>query len=154
MQSPADGTERRSELVRRILGIQDCPETEVARAAALLEEISRPAGSVIASQASSEERTFILVDGVCDATLGSESLGVLRSGDAFGSIPLLRRSCQPVTVTARTRVTLLILEPRNFVGLFTEAPSIAFRFLRRANHWLRVAGLGQASVSSTTREAR
>jgi CRP/FNR family transcriptional regulator, cyclic AMP receptor protein len=125
------------EILSRIPLFSSSTRVELANAAALFDEVSRPAGTVLVREGVAGNEFFVLVEGTVTASVHGETLATLTGGDFFGEMSLLENAPRAATITADTDVTLLVAEPRGFAALWSTAPGIGVRMLRTMSSRLR-----------------
>jgi CRP-like cAMP-binding protein len=81
------------------------------------------AGQVIVRQGAPADKFFIIVDGSVEVVHedGERTLTVLRGGEFFGEIAILRDSPRTATVRALTPTSLLAMDRDTFRGLVAQA---------------------------------
>jgi nitroimidazol reductase NimA-like FMN-containing flavoprotein (pyridoxamine 5'-phosphate oxidase superfamily) len=105
---------------------RDLAVVAVENVEAKLESMQFEAGQLIVSQGAPADKFFIIVDGSVEVVHeeGEEkvrSLTVLRGGEFFGEIAILRDTPRTATVRALTPTTLLAMDRGTFRGLVAQA---------------------------------
>ena len=125
------------EILKRIPLFSSSTHDELAKAAALFDEVTRPAASVLVREGVPGNEFFVLVEGTVTASVHGDKLATLTAGDFFGEMSLLEHAPRAATITADTDVTLLVAEPRGFAALWSTAPGVGVRMLRTMSSRLR-----------------
>ena len=125
------------EILSRIPLFASSTHDELAKAAALFDEVARPAGTVLVREGVPGNEFYVLVEGTVTASVHGETLARLGAGDFFGEMSLLEHAPRAATITADTDVTLLVAEPRGFSALWSAAPGVGVRMLRTMSSRLR-----------------
>jgi CRP-like cAMP-binding protein len=90
----------------------------------LADEVTVPAGKVLAAEGSGGHEFFVILDGTVSITQGSRHLADLGSGDFFGELAMIANVPRTATATASTAATLLVVAHREFTTLLAEQPRI------------------------------
>lgn len=125
------------EVLSRIPLFSSSTHDELAKAAALFDEVSRPAGTVLVREGVAGNEFYVLVEGVVTASVNGETLATLTAGDFFGEMSLLEHAPRAATIKADTDVMLLVADPRGFAALWSAAPGVGVRMLRTMSGRLR-----------------
>jgi CRP/FNR family cyclic AMP-dependent transcriptional regulator len=107
-----------------------CNDKELGRIASLVDEVKVEPGRVLTKEGAPGGEAFIIADGKASATLRKKKLATYGPGALFGEMSLLDHGPRAATVTADTDMHLLVLDPRSFVSLLDEVPSVARKILR------------------------
>ena len=123
----------RSDAKMKLLGtvplFAGCSKRELAKIAALTDEIDLPAGKTLTEEGRSGREFCVIVNGTADVKKGTKKLATLADGDFFGEISLVLDAPRSATVTATSPVRLLIVERQSFQRLMREFPSIQSKVL-------------------------
>ena len=125
------------EVLSRIALFSASTYDELAKIAALFDEVSRPAGTTLVREGVPGSEFYVLVDGTVTASVHGEKLATLTAGDFFGEMSLLEHAPRAATIVADTDVTLLVAEPRGFAALWSASPTVGVRMLRTMSSRLR-----------------
>ena len=122
------------------LGTQD-----LERIGGLADEVSVPAGKVLAEEGAAAHEFFIILDGTVAITKGGTTVRNLGSGDFFGEMAMLGRIPRTATATATVPTRLIVVGHREFTALLTDHPSIQQHILRTVAGWVAEAKPDRAS---------
>src|SRR5215207_6103554 len=117
----------------------NCNKRELARIAALTDEVDVPEGKVIVRQGDPGRECFVIAEGKARATIRGKRSQLLGTGSFFGEMSLLDQGPRSATVTAETDMHLLVLGSREFSSLVNEVPTVAVRMMRGLAERLRSA---------------
>jgi CRP/FNR family transcriptional regulator, cyclic AMP receptor protein len=133
------GRDAKLELLGNVRLFSPCNKRELARIAALVDEVEAPKGKVLVRQGDTGQECFVVVEGKAKATIRGKGTAVLGPGSFFGEMSLLDRGPRSATVTAETDMRLLVLGSREFSTLINEVPPVAVRIMRGLAERLRSA---------------
>jgi CRP-like cAMP-binding protein len=105
-------------------GISRRRHSEVA---ALADEVTLPAGSLLTREGAWAEEFFVLVEGTAEVSVGSSTVAALGPGDFLGEVGLLAGPKRSATVVATSPVRLLVSSPRDLSSLMYRFPQVADR---------------------------
>ena len=117
-------------LLKNVRLFSACNDKELGRIASLVDEINVEKGRVLTKEGEQGGEAFIIADGKASATLRKKKLATYGPGALFGEMSLLDHGPRAATITADTEMHLLVLDPRSFVSLLDEVPSVARKILR------------------------
>jgi CRP-like cAMP-binding protein len=117
-------------LIKGVRLFSACNDKELGRIASLVDEVKVEAGRVLTKEGAAGGEAFIIAEGQATATLRKKKLATLTQGALFGEMSLLDHGPRAATITADTEMHLLVLDPRGFVSLLDEVPSVARKILR------------------------
>ena len=129
------------ELLRKVPLFQRFPRRELARVAALAEEISYPQGVPLLRKGSRDDGFFILLKGEVDVRQGARLLRTLKRGQFFGEIALLGGVARTATVTTGTPVDVLRISGTDFRKLLRGSPTLALKVLEELADRLQTTAL-------------
>jgi len=107
-----------------------CNDRELGRIASLVDEIDVEPGHVLTKEGAPGGECFIIADGLAIATLRKKRLATLGPGSFFGEMSILDHGPRTATIVADTPMHLLVLDPRSFVTLLDDVPSVARKIMR------------------------
>lgn len=102
---------------------------ELKAVARLVDEIGRPAGSMLARKDELGREFFLILEGKAAVVSGNRKLATLGPGQFFGEISLLDRGPRTASVKAETDLRLFVVSVREFSGLLDQVPGMARRLL-------------------------
>lgn len=120
-----------------------CTKRDLARIAALAEEIEVPAGRVVVRQGDPGREAFVISEGRAKATIRGKGTAELGPGECFGEMALLHSAPRSATVTAESDMRLLVLGSREFSALVEDMPVVGRRVLAAVAERLREAERAQ-----------
>ena len=117
----------RQDVLRRTDLFAEASDDQLDAAAQLLTPVHVEAGQVLVRQGTVGSEFLVLVDGEVDVNRidgdGVTSLATLGSGDFVGEMALLGNAARTASVVARTPVTALVANPREFRSILDAVPS-------------------------------
>jgi CRP-like cAMP-binding protein len=117
-------------LLRGVRLFSACNDKELARIASLVDEVDLPKGHVLTKEGEPGGECFVVADGVATATLRKKKLATLGPGSFFGEMSILDHGPRTATITADTPMHVLVLDPRSFVSLLDDVPSVGRKIMR------------------------
>ena len=122
-------TNEKVALLRRIPLFGECTKTELVKVAARAEEREALAGDTLTQEGEPGREFFVLVAGAAVVRRRGRKLVNLGAGDWFGELAILRYEPRSATVTATSRVLLLVISDRAFRRVIETTPRIALKVL-------------------------
>ena len=107
-----------------------CSKSELQRIAALADELDLAEGATLIREGETGREFIVVADGSVRVTRGGKTLRELGSGDFIGEIALVADVPRTATVTATSRVRLLVVTDRAFRSVLEQMPSIATKVLQ------------------------
>jgi CRP-like cAMP-binding protein len=118
----------------------ECSRSELRLATGVATRLVVPRGTVLARQGAQPSAFVIVMDGVADVRRDGRPIEVIATGGHFGEISLVRGICEPVTVVARTDVTVDVVGRREFRSLYSLVDGVRTRvdheLDRRVARWI------------------
>jgi CRP-like cAMP-binding protein len=109
-----------------------CTDRELTDIARLADERGFAPGDELCHESAFDRIVFVVVDGEATVTARGEEVGVVGSGDVVGELAMVGDGRRTATLTARTPMTVLVLEPDEVDSVLAADPSSAQRLGRRA----------------------
>jgi CRP/FNR family cyclic AMP-dependent transcriptional regulator len=100
---------------------------ERATLAQWTDEVSVPAGHVLATEGQFAHEFFVVEAGSADVTHDGERIAELGPGEFFGEIGLLETERRTATVVATTPMRLIVMFQREFKQMEQDMPAAADR---------------------------
>jgi CRP-like cAMP-binding protein len=97
------------------------------------------AGYILQQEGTDASAFFVILAGAASVAIGDRTVGALRDGHFFGGIGLLDHGPNVATVTAATRIDVLVFSRIEFRALLEVAPSAAVTIMRAHATDVRVA---------------
>jgi CRP-like cAMP-binding protein len=92
-------------------------------------ELDLKSGYVLMKEGARAHEMFVLISGTVEVTQDGEHIADVESGGFVGEMALLSHSSRNSTVTAKTDITALHIDGREFGTLLGRVPSIAAKML-------------------------
>ena len=125
------------DLLRNVDLFSACSKSELAKVAALVDEVDLPAGKVVTREGTAGREFFVIADGRVTVTMPDGSEVTLGPGSFFGEMSLLDGGPRVATVTAATPLHLLVVDRRSFRALLASTPSVTEKMLAELARRLR-----------------
>lgn len=106
-----------------------CSRKDLAKIAALADEIDIPAGKVLAREGERGREFFVLLEGSAQVNRDGRDVAALGTGDFFGEIALVTDKARVATVTATSPTRVLVITDRAFRELLRNSPEIQGKVL-------------------------
>jgi CRP-like cAMP-binding protein len=118
------------EAIKRVPLFANCSKRELARVASIFDEVELPEGKELIREGERGREFFVLLDGTVDVRQGKRKLRTMNAGDSFGEIALIAGTPRTATVTANSRVRVLVVTDRAFKALLESVPKIQLKVLQ------------------------
>jgi CRP-like cAMP-binding protein len=118
------------ELIKRVPLFAQCSKAELARVAAIADEVHMPAGQTLTTEGAPGLEFFVLVDGKADVRQGNRKVNELSDGDFFGEVSVLAGTPRTATVTTTAPARLLVVTDRDLTRLLRDSPRIQAKVLQ------------------------
>jgi CRP-like cAMP-binding protein len=112
-------------------------EKELQRVAAIVKEVSFPAGKDIAKQGESGVGFHMIVEGQATVSVDGVVHATLEPGSYFGEISLIDGGPRSATVTAKTDLKTVSLTSWDFNALMDQFPELSRTLLKQLCRRLR-----------------
>jgi CRP-like cAMP-binding protein len=123
-------------LLARVPLFERCSGRELARVAAIAQEVDYPAATPVLREGEHGAEFFVVVEGEVDIRRGAGTLDTIRAGGFFGEIALITGSPRTATVTTGTPVKALVIERDDFRALLEGSPPIQLKVLEAVSERL------------------
>ncbi len=121
-------------MVARVPLFKGLPAARIAGIAVELQlQVVQPHEAVV-RKGDPADRMFFVSNGELEVELIGREPAVLRTGDFFGEMGLLEGGVRTATVTARTRVELMVLEASDFHRILEDNPDLAAAIREIVDH--------------------
>ena len=107
-------------------GLDEDELDEVARAAT---QLDYKAGKVLMREGEVAHEMFVVVEGTLEVTRDGEHIADIPVGGFAGEMALLTHMHRNSTVTAKTNVSVLHIDGREFASVIDRVPKIASKLL-------------------------
>lgn len=107
-------------------GLNDDELDAVAYAAT---QLDYPAGKVLMREGEVAHEMFVVLEGTLEVTRDGDYIADIEPGGFAGEMALLTRAHRNSTVTAKTDVSVLHIDGREFASVLESAPLIASKLL-------------------------
>jgi CRP-like cAMP-binding protein len=124
------------EMLRRVPALAAYSDAQLADLAALVDELAIESGHVLTREGTTGREAFLIVDGEATVTIGGELVATVGPGQFVGEMSLLEREPCTATVTAIAPMRVLVMDPRSFGTMLSDA-SMATRMARTLASRLR-----------------
>ena len=118
------------ELIKRVPLFAQCSKAELARVAAIADEVHTPAGSTLTTEGAPGLEFFVIVDGKAEVRQGTRKVNELSDGDFFGEVSVLAGTPRTATVTTTAPARLLVVTDRDLTRLLRDSPRIQAKVLQ------------------------
>jgi CRP-like cAMP-binding protein len=117
------------ELIANVPLFAGLSKTELAKVAAIADEIDLPEGKTLTRQGERGREFFVLLDGEAEVRRNGRKLATRRAGEFLGEIALVSDRPRVATVTATEPVRALVIRDVEFRTLISRTPQIALKVL-------------------------
>ena len=106
-----------------------CSRKELQAIARASDELTLPAGKVLAEQGEVGRECFVILEGTASVKRNGRKVATLGPGSYTGELALLDKGPRTATVTAESPLTVLVLGPREFSSVIEQVPGMAHKLL-------------------------
>lgn len=117
------------QLLKRVPLFEHCSRAELARIAALADELTVPADRELTREGERGREFVVLVEGAAEVSRDGTVINKLRDGDFLGEIALVADVPRTATVTTTWPSRILLLTDRAFRSLLRDTPSLQAKVL-------------------------
>ena len=122
----------KAELIRKLPLFAQCTDAEIARIAAIADEIDFSEGRRLTRESAAGNEVVVLVEGTAEVRQGDEVVNRVGPGEFVGEIALLTGQRRTATVVATSSVHALVIEGHAFLQLLSDVPEIRAKVQRAA----------------------
>lgn len=115
------------EQLRRVELFSDADENDLAKLGASAESVEFSERAEIIREGDFSRALLAIVEGTAEVTRGGERIATLGPGDVFGEVGVLDDALRNATVTATSRLKLIIMDQLEVQSLRQEAPKLYAR---------------------------
>jgi CRP-like cAMP-binding protein len=115
--------------LRRVPLFADLDKHELEHVARTVTDLNLGAGREIIHEGAVAHEMVIVVDGTLEVTRGGEHVADIGPGGIAGEMALLVHGTRNSTVRAKTDVSLLHIDGRQFATLLEDVPQLAVKML-------------------------
>jgi CRP/FNR family cyclic AMP-dependent transcriptional regulator len=120
------GDNSKVDLIKGVPLFSGASKGELAKIAAIADEVDLPAGKTLIKEGDSGREFFVLIDGTADVSQEGKTIGkIMGPGDFFGEIALVSKAARTATITTTSPVRALVVTDRAFRQLLDDSPEIA-----------------------------
>jgi CRP-like cAMP-binding protein len=112
----------------------NCSKKQLQSVAAASIELTIDAGKVLVREGEPGHEAFVIVEGSATVTRKGETIATLGAGDVVGELAPITGGSRTATVTAESKMELLVIGQREFAGLLDEVPGLAVSVLHNLAH--------------------
>lgn len=118
------------ELLRQVPLFAGCTKRELSRISTLADELTLPQGTTLITEGKIGHEFFVLVEGEVEIEARGRKLTSLEKGSFFGEMALISARPRNATVTATSRVRVLVVHEQAFRALLRDSPDIQLKVLQ------------------------
>jgi CRP-like cAMP-binding protein len=132
-------------LLSKVPMFAGCTPRDLTEVGRLAEEVTVPAGKVIAKEGATGHEFFVIAEGTVAITQDGDHVRDLGPGDYFGELAMLGKMPRTATATASTPATLFVLGHREFAALLADHPETREQVLRSVALWISQIAPGKTT---------
>jgi CRP-like cAMP-binding protein len=118
------------ELIKGVPLFAQCSKAELARVAAIADEVHMPEGKTLTKEGEPGLEFFVLVDGTAAVHQGQRKINELSYGDFFGEVSVIAGTPRTATVTTTAPSRLLVVTDRELTRLLRDSPGIQAKVMQ------------------------
>jgi CRP-like cAMP-binding protein len=123
------GKKRHLEHLRNVSLFAACTDKDLAKIAKAGDEVTIPAGYIMADQGQTGREAYVLLEGSATVRRNGKKVAVAGPGTLVGELSLLDHGPRTATVTSDTECTVLVLDQRHFAALVDDVPAIGHKVM-------------------------
>ncbi len=106
-----------------------CTRAQLQEIARVADELTVPEGTVLARQGAVGSELFVIIEGTAKVTRDGQDVATVGPGSFLGELAVLARVPRNATVTAETKMDVLVLTPVGLSQLLDDIPGLAKHLL-------------------------
>lgn len=118
------------ELIKGVPLFAQCSKAELARVAAIADELHVPEGKTLTKEGEPGLEFFVLVDGTAAVHQGKRKINEMSGGDFFGEVSVLAGTPRTATVTTTAPTRLLVITDRELNRLLRDSIGLQAKVMR------------------------
>lgn len=118
------------ELIKGVPLFAQCSKAELARVAAIADELHVPEGKTLTKEGEPGLEFFVLVDGTAAVHQGKRKINEMSGGDFFGEVSVLAGTPRTATVTTTAPTRLLVITDRDLNRLLRDSIGLQAKVMR------------------------
>jgi CRP-like cAMP-binding protein len=99
-------------------------DKDLAKVAEITTEVDLKQGQVLAREGAAGHEAFVIERGEAEITVDGKVVGTLGASELVGEMGLIDGGPRAATITAKSDLTVLVIEPGHFGALLDEIPSL------------------------------
>jgi CRP-like cAMP-binding protein len=107
-----------------------CSRAQLREIGRIADELTVPEGTVLARQGAVGSELFIIIEGTAKVTRDGQEVATVGPGGFLGELAVLARAPRNATVTAETKMDVLVLTPVGLSQLLDDIPGLAKHLLQ------------------------
>jgi CRP/FNR family transcriptional regulator, cyclic AMP receptor protein len=107
-----------------------CTKAQLQEIARVADELTVPAGTVLARQGYTGSELFVIVDGTVTVTRDGKEVASVGRGGFVGELAVLARVPRNATIIAASDLDVLVLTPLGLSQLLDDIPGLAKQLLQ------------------------
>jgi CRP/FNR family cyclic AMP-dependent transcriptional regulator len=115
--------------LRNVSLFSGCTVRDLSKIAKAADEVTIPAGYMLADQGQTGREAFIIVEGSATVRRNGKKVAVLGPGAVVGELSLLDHGPRTASVTTDSEATVLVLDQRHFSSVIDEVPHIGHKIM-------------------------
>jgi CRP/FNR family transcriptional regulator, cyclic AMP receptor protein len=115
--------------LRNVSLFSGCTDRDLSKIAKAADEVTIPAGYMLADQGQTGREAFIIVEGSATVRRNGKKVAVLGPGAVVGELSLLDHGPRTASVTTDSEATVLVLDQRHFSSVIDEVPHIGHKIM-------------------------
>src|SRR5580700_5373113 len=137
-----------AEYLKSVPGFRSCSQKQLDQVDRLVTRVYVLPGETFLAEGVTGSELFIVVSGTAEVTRGGRVINTLGPGDLFGELALIDGKPRGATVTAKSRLELLIVGSGAFTKFMAEIDTFRSALLKSMAKRIRTADLAAAELAA------